>query len=177
MFLFRETGRICVVGRKNHQEMSKSQALINLVTGILLLVSMKAAQAQEMQELSKDSISCLVKKYYHFNEKVFQANSTLEDIDHVFALFSDDFIYVHPKYGGEYSREMLYNGYIRNQKNGAYNGSVVDIKIVNMIVGLNAIVVEKQFVTKKEGKLKEGNPEMTLFEFRDNKISKILEYW
>lgn len=145
---------------------------------LALIFSASSISAQEFQELNKDSTSCLVKKYYELNKRVFAANSTVPDIDKVFDLFTDDFTYVHPKYGGTYSRETLYNGYVRNQENGAYNGKVVDIKITNMIVGLNAIVVEKKFVTKAEnGELEEGAPEMTLFEFRENKIAKIFEYW
>jgi hypothetical protein len=67
----------------------------------------------------------------------------------------------------------LYNGYVRNQKNGGYDGSVIDIKIENKIIGLNAATVQKRFVKKNE----EGDLEMTLFEFTNGKISKIFEYW
>ena len=66
---------------------------------------------------------------------------------------------------------------MRNQKNGGYDGKVTDIKIENKIIGLNAVVVEKRFVEKKDGGIEDGKPEMTLFEFRDGKISRIFEYW
>ena len=148
------------------------------LTIYLLIGSSNLTKAQEFQELNNDTITCLVKKYYDLNKNVFAANSTVADIDKIFNLFTDDFTYIHPKYGGTYTREVLYNGYVRNQKNGVYNGSIVDMKIMNMIVGLNAVVVEKKFVEKTEnGELKDGNPEMTLFEFRDDKISRIYEYW
>lgn len=39
-------------------------------------------------------------------------------MDSVFTLFTDDFTYVHPNYGGVYTREDLYNGYKRNLKDG-----------------------------------------------------------
>tara|TARA_R110002020_G_scaffold294201_4_gene510021 strand:+ start:1248 stop:1511 length:264 start_codon:yes stop_codon:yes gene_type:complete len=42
---------------------------------------------------------------------------------------------------------------------------------------LNAVVMQKCFVENKDGKIKDGAPEMTLFEFRDGKISRIFEYW
>ena len=122
----------------------------------------------------KDSLKTIVKKYYDLNLKVFQADSKPVDVDNIFKLFTDDFTYVHPKYGGVYTREVLYKGYLRNQKNGGYNGNVTDIKIVNRIVGLNSVVVEKRFITKKKG---EGASQMTLFEFINGKISKIFEYW
>src|SRR5690606_17068706 len=104
-----------------------------------------------------------------------KANSTVDDIDNTFELFTDDFTYVHPKYGGIYTREDLYNGYVRNLKNGRYDGEVTNIKIINKIIGLNAVVVQKCFVKNIDNKKKEGEPEMTLFEFRDGKISGIIE--
>jgi hypothetical protein len=133
--------------------------------------------AQEKELTSKDSIINTVKDYYKLNIKVFQANSTVEDIDAIFNIFTEDFTYVHPKYGGVYSRENLYQGYIRNQKNGGYNGRVADIKINKMIVGLNAVVVEKQFINKTTTGTEDGEPQMTLFELKNGKISKIFEYW
>lgn len=133
--------------------------------------------AQDATKAHKDSLDTMVEKYYDLNLKIFQANSTKEDVDAAFDLFTDDFTYVHPKYGGTYSREDLYNGYVRNQKNGGYDGKVTDIKITNQITGLNAVVVQKNFVEKKDGVIKDGQPEMTLFEFREGKISRIFEYW
>ena len=148
-----------------------------LIFAFLLLLVTNQIEAQDATKAHKDSLETIVKKYYELNLKIFQANSTKEDIDAAFDLFTDDFIYVHPKYGGTYSREDLYNGYVRNQKNGGYDGKVTDIKITNQITGLNAVVVQKNFVEKKDGVIKDGQPEMTLFEFRKGKISRIFEYW
>jgi len=66
---------------------------------------------------------------------------------------------------------------MRNQKNGGYDGSVVDIKGENKIVGLNAIAVSKRFIKREKGKIVEGDPQMALFEFKDGKIFRIYEYW
>ncbi len=148
-----------------------------LVSLFLTLLAINQIIAQDATKAHKDSLETIVKKYYDLNLKIFQANSTIDDIDKAFELFTKDFTYVHPKYGGTYTREDLYNGYVRNQKNGGYDGKVTDIKILNKIVGLNAVVTQKCFVEKKDGKIKDGEPEMTLFEFRDGKISRIFEYW
>ena len=139
---------------------------------IIALMTILQINAQDATMAHKDSLDTRVKNYYELNLQIFQANSSKEDIDAAFDLFTDDFTYVHPKYGGTYTRENLYNGYIRNQKNGGYDGKVTNIKIINKIIGLNAVVVQKAFVEKKD-----GEPEMTLFEFRDGKISRIFEYW
>lgn len=147
------------------------------VSLFLILLATNQLVAQQATKAHKDSLEIIVKKYYDLNLKIFQANSKVEDIDKTFELFTDDFIYVHPKYGGTYTREDLYKGYVRNQKNGGYNGKITNIKILNKIVGLNAVVTQKCFVEMKDGKIKDGEPEMTLFEFRNGKISRIFEYW
>lgn len=145
---------------------------------ILISFSALSVRAQEVVPIPRDTLVKLVEDYYSQNVKIFQANSTVSDIDQVFSLFTSDFTYVHPKYGGVYSRETLYNGYIRNQKNGGYDGSVVDIKVVNMIIGLNAVTVEKKFINKNDdGSISDGEAQMTLFEFENGKILKIFEYW
>nr|WP_315149277.1 nuclear transport factor 2 family protein [uncultured Flavobacterium sp.] len=154
---------------KTHLKILVSISLLFLLTNQII--------AQDTSKAHKDSLDAVVKKYYDLNLKIFQANSTIEDIDSAFELFTDDFQYVHPKYGGTYTREDLYNGYVKNQKNGGYDGKVTDIKIVNKIIGLNAVVVQKMFVKKKDGGIKVGDPEMTLFEFKNGKISRIFEYW
>ncbi len=148
-----------------------------LVSIVIFIFIADTIFAQDATKAHKDSLATMVTKYYDLNLKIFQANSTVQDIDRAFELFTDDFTYVHPKYGGTYTREDLYNGYVGNQKNGGYDGTVTDIKIENKIIGLNAVVVEKKFVEKKDGQIMDGAPEMTLFEFRDGKISRIFEYW
>jgi ketosteroid isomerase-like protein len=143
----------------------------------LLILGFTSSQAQDSSQTPKDSLSPILDKYYELNLKVFQANSTQEDIDNIFDLFTDDFTYVHPNYGGVYTREDLFNGYVRNQKNGGYDGSVVDIKVENKILGLNAVAVSKRFIKKETGKIVEGEAQMALFEFKEGKIFRITEFW
>ena len=149
----------------------------SIFIGLIFLVFASNINAQDATTAHKDSLNLIVEKYYELNFIIFQANSTVENIDEVFELFTEDFTYTHPKYGGVYTREDLYNGYIRNQKNGGYDGNVIEIKILNKIVGLNAVVIEKRFVRKEEEGSNEEESDMTLFEFRNGKISKIFEYW
>lgn len=144
---------------------------------LLLLLELSPAIAQEATSTHQDSLISVVDKYYELNLKIFQPNSTVSDVDMLFGIFTEDFVYVHPAYGGEYTREDLYSGYVRNQNNGAFNGSVVDIEILNKIAGLNAVVTQKRFIEMTDGKLENGKPEMTLFEFKNGKISRIFEYW
>lgn len=141
-----------------------------LLAFCFLTISIGLAQTQE----HKDSLDAVVKEYYKLNLKVFQADSKPKDVEKVFELFTDDFTYVHPKYGGVYTREVLYKGYLRNQKNGGYSGSVQNILIKKKIIGLNSVVVARSYNRKNKGI---EQPKMTLFEFKKGKISKIFEYW
>ncbi|WOK07330.1 nuclear transport factor 2 family protein [Imperialibacter roseus] len=154
-----------------------TKTAIHFFFSLFMVSASTVVNAQPGKLTHEDSLNTVLDKYYKLNLKVFQANSQPEDIDIIFDLFTDDFEYIHPQYGGTYTRQDLYEGYQRNQKNGGYDGSVTDIKILNKIVGLNAIAVSKTFVTKKDGKAVEGEPQMTLFEFRDGKIARIYEYW
>ncbi len=141
---------------------------------LVLALAFLATSTTAQNKAHKDSLNSIIKQYYDLNIKVFKADSKPADVEKIFNLFTDDFTYVHPKYGGVYSRDVLYKGYLRNQKNGRYDGDVISIKIVNRIAGLNSVVVSRRYSTKKEG---EGEAKMTLFEFKKGKISKIFEYW
>jgi ketosteroid isomerase-like protein len=155
----------------------KTHLKIVVSTVLLLFFATQKIIAQDATKAHKDSLNTIVKKYYDLNLKTFQANSTIENIDSIFELFTDDFTYVHPKYGGTYTRKDLYNGYVRNQKSGRYDGTTINIKVLNKITGLNALVVQRMYLKKKDNGIKEGNPEMTFFEFKNGKISRIFEYW
>ncbi len=152
----------------------KSYTIILLT---LLILGITSSRAQDGLSTSKDSLSPILDKYYELNLKVFQANSTQEDIDNIFELFTDDFTYVHPNYGGVYTRDDLFNGYVRNQKNGGYDGSVINIGVENKILGLNAVAVSKRFIKREGGEIVEGEAQMALFEFKEGKIFRITEFW
>lgn len=63
------------------------------------------------------------------------------------------------------------------KKNGMYDGAIKDVKILNKIIGLDAVVVNRAYIEKTKNGLEEGETRMTLFEFKEGKISKIVEYW
>ena len=160
-----------------HKHLTIMPSPIRMICNFLLFLTVSLVTAQEATEAHKDSLNAVVDQYYSLNVQVFQAGSTMEDVEQVFSLFTDDFVYVHPKYGGTYTRQDLYDGYTRNLENGRYNGRVVDIKVLTRITGLNAVVTQKAFVEREDGQITEKEPQMTLFEFRDGKIARISEYW
>ena len=144
-----------------------------VLTGVITI----KVSGQEVTVAHRDSINALIDTYYELNLKMFQAGSTVADIDKAFDLFTDDFTYVHSKFDGYYTRESLRNSAIRNLNNGSYDGRVKGFKINNKIIGLKAATVQKRFIEKKADKIVESELQMTLFEFKNGKISRIVEYW
>ena len=154
-----------------------TKSLTSLISFLLFLFITSGINAQETNKTHSDTLNSIIKEYYELNIKVFQTDSKVTDIDNIFNLFTNDFTYVHPKYGGTYIRKDLYKGYLRNQKNGMYDGTITDIKILNKITGLNAVVVQRIYIEKTDNETTEGEPRMTLFEFKEGKIFRIFEYW
>ncbi len=114
-------------------------------------------------ELSEADMLKTVQSFYTLNDSLGSEDATLNTVDAIFELMTDDFVYEHPKYGGVYSREKLYQGYKRNFERGAYK--VKNTQLKSYISGHNMLVVKRV-----SGKT-------SLFEFTDGKISRIKEYW
>lgn len=136
--------------------------LVRATLFLIALIIAKAAIHAATPQPSK--LLQIVEQYYQAHYELGDEKATNEDIDKIFALFSEDFVYDHPNYGGEYSRENLYAGYTRNLAQGRYRNSNLT-QIHNSIVGKDMVVIAKD-----KGRV-------TLFEFRDNKIVRIREYW
>jgi ketosteroid isomerase-like protein len=128
------------------------------------------ASAQEKQEVSGRQVEELIEKVNLAQNKVMMRNSTPQDIEALFAMYSDDFTYVHAAYGGNYSRETLLGNTVRIQKAGRYNLDEGRYKILRVITGLNGAAIER--MENKSGKI-----HLSVFEFKDGKVSKITEYW
>ena len=133
------------------------------------LIKVVEANYELIKPLDESQLEALYKQYVQAQKQVFTQGSTDADVDHLYSFYTNDFVYNHPGYGDEYSREHLYNNTLRNLKAGRYNNSKKRTTI-NKILGLNAIVIEQQY----EG---ETETTMTLFKFRKDKIYYIHEYW
>jgi len=104
--------------------------------------------------------------------QVMLKGSNLADIDRLFALYSDNFVYRHDAYGGEYSKAELYANTVRLQSQGRYNNAGPRYLIQELIPGYNAIAVERQEIVN--GK---AQNHLAVFEFDGDKVSRIIEYW
>lgn len=144
-------------------------ALLSVVFAVNTANSQSGESGNESASLSKEHLNILFEGYLSIYDKVFAKGSTVEDVDSLYSFYTDDFIYNHPKYGGIYSRELLYNNTIGYLKKGGYDNAVKRLTL-KTIIGLDAIVVEQRYLDSDE-------TTMTLFKFRNNKIFYIDEYW
>lgn len=126
--------------------------------------------ASENAGMSEEKIKATVTAVVDASNRLWMAGSKPEDIEALFALYADDFVYVHEAHGGTYSRQQLYNNSVRAQGAGRYSNTAPHYKVVNIIPGLNAAAVEKQVI-------KSGKTHLAVFEFKGEKIAKITEYW
>ncbi len=125
------------------------------------------------KELSRTlNKSELISKMISVNKaqnKVMMKDSSIQDIEQLFDLYTDDFIYVHEVYGGEYTKEHLYNNTVKYLQSGGYNKISDRYTVASYIVGVNTIAVQR---LADNGKL-----HLAVFEFTGDKIKKITEYW
>lgn len=126
-------------------------------------------QMEEATALSKKELEEIFQKYIAAQQRVFRKGSTVADAKALFDFYTADFEYNHPKYGGTYSRELLYNNTVKYLSGGGYDNEP-ERKVLKTIFGLNAIVVEQQYAGDE-------NTTMTLIKFKGNKIHYIEEYW
>ncbi len=127
------------------------------------------AEIEEAAALSKKELEVVFQKYIAAQKRVFRKGSTVADAKALFDFYTADFEYNHPKYGGIYSRELLFNNTVKYLSGGGYDNEP-ERKVLQTIFGLNAVVVEQQYAGDE-------NTTMTLIKFKGNKIHYIEEYW
>lgn len=140
-------------------------------TGLCFLVIANAAAAQ-LKVLSPEELTAKVVEITEAQNQVMLKGSTQADVDKLFALYSDDFVYRHDVYGGNYSKEQLYANTLRLLAMGKYDKTEPRYRIISQIPGLNAVAVERQ--EKHKGVVKNH---LAVFEFSEDKVTKISEYW
>ena len=118
-----------------------------------------------------------VHEYFSAQKAVEHNASTEKDVDALLSLLSDTATFEHPSYNAVQNKTQYQKGLLFYL--GQYGQC--DIIIGNMIVGLNAVVVEyKHPCIDKNGQTnkQENNAKLvTLFEFKDEKINLIRHYF
>lgn len=124
---------------------------------------------EKVKPVSKEELEKIYTAYKAAQDQLFSANGSQAAVDKLYEFYTDDFIYNHPAYGGNYTRKHLYENTVKFMKAGRYMNSRKR-ETLNIIYGLNAICIEQRY----EG---EDKTTMTLFKFRKDKIYYIEEYW
>ena len=145
----------------------------NALTLILLMFSLtpQAQQQATKDDIDQSTLAAQVVAFNGLTNQVFSQGSTQQDLDALYAMYTDNFIYEHPKYGGVYSRGVLYNNSLKYINDGKYDGTYQQ-QITNTILGENAATIA--WIVPSDPDKKEN---MTLIEFKGNKIIYIKEYW
>lgn len=138
----------------------------------LCFLLMANAGAAQLKVLSPEELKAKVVEITTAQNQVMLKGSTQVDVDKLFALYSDDFVYRHDAYGGNYSKDELYSNTLRLLAMGKYDKTEPRYRIISQIPGLNAVAVERQ--EKHKGVVKSH---LAVFEFSENKVTKISEYW
>ena len=116
----------------------------------------------------------LAEKFIELTDKTKVKGASKKDIVAVANLLSDQMRYQHPNYNANLSKEQFIEGLVR------YMGAAdaMSSKIIKKIDGLNAVAITFISITVIDGKVEvDKTPLMRLFEFEQNKIILVKEYW
>ncbi len=139
---------------------------------LLALLATSSVHAEEPRVLSADELNAKVVEITDAQNKVMLKGSTPTDVDQLFSLYTDDFVYLHEAYGGSYSRSELHGNTLRLLERGIYNKSEPRYTVIATLPGYNSIAVQRQ--ETHEGVT---SRHLAVFEFRGDQVSRIIEYW
>ena len=139
---------------------------------VLTMLAAPFAQSEDSLSLPADDLKAKVIEVTDAQNKAMMHGSTVADVDKLFSLYADDFTYIHEAYGGTYTKDELYGNTVRLLERGIYSKTEPRYTLVSTIPGYNGIAVERQETHKGV-----TSKHLAVFEFRDDKVVKIIEYW
>lgn len=137
------------------------------------LFSSTFSNASEQKALSTEVILAKVAVINDAQNQVLMKGSTRADLDYLFSLKTEDFSYVHEKYGGTYTRAHLYSNYLKGIEKGRYTFTHNRYEVTHILTGENSAAIQR-LQTNTEG---EYEMHLVVFEFRGDKVSRMVEYW
>lgn len=111
-----------------------------------------------------------VKAVNEAQNRAMLSTASISDLDKLFNMYTEDFVYVHKVYGGTYTRKELYGNAAKYITTKHYKLTEGRYKILRILPGFGAAAVERLEVAS-------GKIHLSVFEFEGNKVSKIIEYW
>ncbi len=142
---------------------------MKVIAAFLLVAAAPLAYGQDNADLTEDQLLTKVEEINAAQNAVMMQGSDTGTVDFLFSQYTDDFVYEHEVYGGTYSRETLYQNTVNYLNRGGYTLTEDRYTILRMIPGGNAVAVER----RENG----GAIHLSVFEFRGDKVSRIVEYW
>lgn len=128
-------------------------------------------------DVAHSNAPCIVDAFLRAHEKTMQAHAEETSVDAVLELLETNFVYEHPRVGikiegAENYRKGL-TAFLGASDRGRYevmeymsNGDTVTISM------------NRKFRVERDGEWQEQSVEqMTVFEIRDEKISRMIDYW
>lgn len=156
---------MCPLRCRNKKElfMNKLRILsLFLIFGIFVGVGARASASIDLENT--------IKAVNDAQNIAMLATATINDLDELFDMYTDDFVYVHKVYGGTYTREELYGNAAKYITTKHYKLTEGRYKILRILPGFGAAAVERLEVAS-------GKIHLSVFEFEGNKVSRIIEYW
>lgn len=140
---------------------------------VAMFLSSNPSYASEQKALSREAILANVAVVNDAQNRVLMKGSTQADLDHLFSLKTEEFIYVHEKYGGTYTRAHLYSNYLKGIEKGRYTFGHNRYEVIHILTGENTAAIQR-LQTNREG---EHEVHLVVFEFQGDKVSRMVEYW
>ncbi len=141
--------------------------------GVLMAVGLLSSLSSSAKTLTPEVIMSKVVEINRAQNVVLLKGSTKVDLDQLFSLKTEDFTYIHEKYGGTYSRDTLYGNYLKRVENGQYTFEHNRYEIVHVLTGENTAAIQR-LQTNTDG---EQALHLVVFEFDGDKVSRMVEYW
>ena len=132
---------------------------------VLMTVGLLSSLSISAKALTPEVIMSKVVEINRAQNVVLMKGSTKADLDQLFSLKTEDFTYIHEKYGGTYSRDTLYGNYLKRVKNGQYTFEHNRYEIVHVLTGENTAAIQR-LQTNTEG---EQALHLVVFEFDGDK--------
>lgn len=132
-------------------------------------------EAETAENLSRQQMERLAYEVTEAQNKATTRGATLDDVERLYAMYTEDFIYEHPGMDDVYTREHIYRNHTRALGQGQYekyDPTEYGYRIVDVMPGDNAVAVQRT-----QARLGDAAPRMAVFEFENGKVARIREYW
>lgn len=152
----------------------KKNLISYLAAGLLLLAGAASASAAEEQALAAP---CVVEAYLRAHEATLQAEASKSDVDKLIALVAADMVYEHPRVGiaiagADAFRDGL-TAFLGATDDGRY-------EVMDYIVSAGTVAIS----LNRNFKVRDGEEwqqrvvaQLIVFEVKDGKITRIIDYW